>query len=318
MEPTKPPAPPFHDAILNHRCTLHIRSSIPLLPTALPFALLALVVLLSFSYRHVKRLKLAPSRRNQLNVFHAFATEGVQFGLALLCVANTGLAFSLLQGWGTACELSGFKSSVVLGVGVTGVIALHALAIYAVDILEARILLGQWTHPYGWCCFVITRTKLFPSSGPKQEAKPKGRLLSRDDDTSVSERREIVKQEYRLHRVKQRLKRVDWLDLACLRNVQQPLFSMLDDGWPVEGDSPCQKCLRAPSAGSSGFSTETVKLANEVSMPTPPDSRDLPSVAATTGAKQQHVQAAMNKRVSWTFQRTEMSPGGTLRRQSLP
>lgn len=34
------------------------------------------------------------------------------------------------------------------------------LGVYAVDLIEARVVLGVWRHPYAWRCFALTRVLL--------------------------------------------------------------------------------------------------------------------------------------------------------------
>ena len=135
--------------------------------TAAPVTLaLFLVALLSFSYRFLKTLDHTSARpRRRLTAFHALATESLQGVILVLGVSSTvGIYMTVfssedaLHTW----RLSGvgFRTGVSeAGLMVIAAnLALHLAAFYAVDLIEARILLGRWRHPYRGWGLVVTRS----------------------------------------------------------------------------------------------------------------------------------------------------------------
>ena len=196
----------------------------------LPLALLALVIGLSYSYRIVKQLNLSNERFRLLTTIHAFATEAVQHSLAILCVLSTAVFVKTIVDTHTACRIPGAKnntavfvdtpltryttctisgtmSMLLIGSAIMLIVVLHVGAIYSVDIIEGRVLLGTWTHPYGAQCFVITKTLLFGRrTSTKLQRRQPGRTLS--EPTTQTDFGEVEV------RLQERIRRLDYLDLA--------------------------------------------------------------------------------------------------------
>lgn len=129
-----------------------------------PLALLIIVVLLTFNYGRLQRRskQCHPETLSRLTTMHAFATEGVQivlaghgvfsmyyFTAATQHIVIKNCRLTMLAMWPTTAAVA------------TSVVVLHVIAVYAVDLIEGRILMGGWIHPYGWRPFVIMRSWIF-------------------------------------------------------------------------------------------------------------------------------------------------------------
>ncbi|KAF2485297.1 hypothetical protein BDY17DRAFT_100395 [Neohortaea acidophila] len=141
--------------------TAHLALLLSLL--ALPQALLLLLALcLALAYRYIKTSP--PAYQASLIKFHALATESIQLTLALVGWANF-LTVAVLLLSSTHDHHDNHRSMGVLYlIGgslilfIAGVSAV--LGVYAVDLIEARVVLGVWRHPYAWRCFALTRVLL--------------------------------------------------------------------------------------------------------------------------------------------------------------
>ena len=252
----------------------------------LPLGLLAFVMLLSTSYSFVKQTK--PSRRRQiLTNINAFATEAIQLLLAVLCVTNIVILanFNL--------ELSGTHKTasnvfvLLAPVTITGILALHIVAIYAVDLIEGRILLGKWTHPYDWRCLIITRSIFFGEGRPKKSL-PCRRRRALSEPWIVEDFRRCEE------RLKADLRKLAYLDLARISSgrrasaadTQNRLFQITSSITPL------------PPIPSQHVEGTVLGFP-----PTPPSSGPL---------------TKERKRVSWAPEVTLLLPSGAQRRQSLP
>ncbi len=125
------------------------------IPFASPLLLLALVALITFSYRYSKPLKVSSSTRQAIITFHAFATEGAQILLGAISPENVK---SVIQAMANEpCTDSGIKRVSLTATAVCAVLALHIVCCLAINVVEARILLGEWRLSSHCACFVLTR-----------------------------------------------------------------------------------------------------------------------------------------------------------------
>lgn len=101
---------------------------------------------------------------------HAWSVEAIQLCLAGIAVDNLfrfiHAIITPIIGNGTGCLTCGYG---LLSTSYTDIFVIcvtllaDLLAIYAVDLIEGLISLEQFTHPYQWRCFVLTRHVLFPN-----------------------------------------------------------------------------------------------------------------------------------------------------------
>lgn len=283
--------------------------------TALHFAILALVVLLSFSYRHVKGLSLSKRQSQLLTTIHAFATESAQLSLATLGALNFASFVNTIQNFQATCRVSGgaYHAAVytdtalnqyttcrisvatgilLVGLAGIGISVVQVAAVFTVDLIEGRILTGRWTHPYSWQCFIVTRSILF---GKRTSTK----LSPLQRDRAQSEPRtkhDFCRNEAKMH---QDLKMLSHLDLAnrCGGKVDYSK-QCHDNSNHNKSASTRQSCISHKSTNLAGNGQQASGLP-----PTPPDSD-----SRVEGAK----------RVRWASTMTVLSPNGALRRQSLP
>lgn len=136
-----------------------------------PFLLLLLVIPTSLSFRCIKGINLSRQTRQTLNMLYAFTTEGLQLLIALSSILAIVLVYKTLSevigGWPTLCLAlqEEYSRGWCAFVGTAFALILpglmlwkvYSLVIYSFDVLEGRILLGTWEHPYGGKSFPITR-----------------------------------------------------------------------------------------------------------------------------------------------------------------
>ena len=259
-----------------------------------PFGLLLCAVLLSFSYRYCKTVAKSPS--SSLNLYfknittlHAFATEGMQ---AMIIGAYLYHALSLVRAANLLCTLCGqhdFERCLLMAVCCVGVVILHAAAVYGVDIAESRILLGIWSHPYGWRVLVITQSIILRRKMPWKTAnnlcrkeRMKGSVLQGSE--RLKARRIVLQRQAKWasrglrfgitlrngcdHRSDQWAK-LDYLDLATVSVVtQQKAMAKFTP-------------LTTPGRASNGPSIVKCMVARTEQMPTPPRSCSPGAAAAS-------------------------------------
>ena len=127
----------------------------------LPLSVLALVVLISLGYKKVKQLRLSPAKNQHLIDIHAVATECCQLSLIVLLITDTALIVERIIQLTLSGDISTTTAALLIEAAVAGSFAAHVVAIFAVDLIEGRVLLATWTHPYKWQPFVLTRRWLF-------------------------------------------------------------------------------------------------------------------------------------------------------------
>lgn len=121
---------------------------------AVPIILTILVIPLSLAYRY----SVSKGSHRRLTKFYAFVTETIQLLLAGIGLTNT---IAIIHALWTDCQQPSELSNILLAVMMLLIVlAGTVFSIYAVDLIEARIQLGIWGHPYKWQCFVLTRSLL--------------------------------------------------------------------------------------------------------------------------------------------------------------
>jgi hypothetical protein len=247
--------------------------------TVQALAVLSAIIPLSFSYRLLKANSaiFSASTVHLLTTIHAFATEGLQIIILCMCLRSLRLFLNTVQysiGTGSACILR------ILGCIIT--IAIHGLAIYAVDIIESRILLGSWKHPYNGACLVLTRCQLLSLQ-----------QTWRKSNTTQTKRQ----------RTKRRWSTGSYESLGKARG--QLDYLDLDSGYKGK-DWTTDRIAASAGNGKEGDEGNK-KLVHDHAignnMPTPPDSGS---------------QTRRSNSVSWDPMQTVITPGGTERRLSMP
>jgi hypothetical protein len=292
---------------------------------------LSFVVLLSFSYRFAKSTgpsaslvtSSTASRYRRLTTLHALATEATQILIAALAIFNT---ICLLAETGQSFEWSLLDKNTLWTSHILGCLAiatLHIIAIYAVDILEGRILLGRWTHPYGWRCFVVTRCRMMrvKRMWKKPLSSKRVKHLPLDSRGTITTRRRC--KGFDCIRVpEKRRASVDYLDLAgsegfpyvpiqAKRRASLGYLDLAGYGCPGTYGTTERVARELRNMGpfvSGGKGTEWAgkQEVGREQMPTPPESGSNPE------------QKSKERSVSWAPEYTVISPGGTERRMSLP
>lgn len=259
----------------------------------LPFALLALAVLLSISFRLLINVHLTPRQGQLLTTIHAFATEGVQLLLAILCFFNSALYVYATLDFNENGEVSITRSQdiVLVALAAVGSIALHIIAIYAVDVIEGRILLGRWIHPYERQPFILTIVWLFPEMRPatqrhvlrreRQEHATRADFEPYDDETVTA------------------MERLQYLDLA-LSPTQRRKWERSQHQFALARSASTSTAIPNTSSAPTNFHHQAAGLPL-----TPPDSGQ---VTTTTGPKSDTSTPTI----------TVLSPSGVERRVSLP
>lgn len=136
---------------------------------SLPFVILLAIIPASLNYRWIKQNKhYSRHRRQKLITLNAFGTELIQilvavasvFAFARLHEILTNLAKQLIRNLDTPVtpvRLNRSAITVLPLFACTCVAFVHTYAVSLVDVIESRIVLGKWNHPYGGTCFVVTR-----------------------------------------------------------------------------------------------------------------------------------------------------------------
>ena len=258
---------------------------------ALPFALLVLVVVLSVSYRILKGLNLAASNHNLVTTIHAFATEGAQLALAGLGVVNTAIFTCATLDVHTVCKITKPRSVALITLAAVGNVALHVVAVYAVDLIEGAILCPEmgWRHPYQGRCFIITRNWLFSRRRQKKGGlrEQRRRRPASDQDLQAFEAS-----------IRETVSKLNYLDLALPSASPYHIQHRPQSFSPPTG-SP---------TGSIAFISDFIlhpnfQIISGNLLPTPPNTQ-----SGRRGTKT----------VRWSNEITEVSPGGRERRKSLP
>lgn len=181
----------------------------------LPLAVFALVVIISRSYKEVKQLQLSPAKKQHLIDIHALATECCQLSLVVLLISDTVFIVERIIQLTLSGDISTTNAALLIEAAVVGSFVIHVIAIFAVDLIEGRILLETWTHPYKWQPFVLTRRWIFgyvENKRLQQRGRDKQGVNDQMLEQDVSDSK--LEAEYRIANLK-------YLDLAGLDQRQQ-------------------------------------------------------------------------------------------------
>lgn len=240
-----------------------------------PLTVLALVVLISLSYKKAKQLQLSPAKKQQLINTHALATEFCQLFLVVSLFIDTTSIIEKFVQFSLSGVISTTKAALLIEAAVVAKFAIQGLAVLAVDLIEGRILLETWRHPYQWQPFVLTRRWL--SGGGKTRLQQRRGIKKNVDKRAPEQPFSNLKMDMDYRRVK-----LNYLDLACVNRVQQ--------------NSKLQ-----PQHGISTFGTYSKQDRSSTSSETDNRSADLPTPPDS-------VQSTEGKRVKWAPTTTNYSP----------
>ena len=207
-----------------------------------PFLIFTIVALLSLSYNHTKHIKLFTGARQRIINFHALATEACQLLLLVFAFTNTAAVIDATLEVALVHRLSGKEEAYLVEATVLLSLALHAAAVYAVDVVEARILLEEWRHPYNWRPFVITLSWL---QSRRSRQRPARQAMVRKKYVDAAVQTDMDARE--------RLAEVQYLDLAIARSPRR---------------TPRK---RTPIRSTQNYDPKSALVA---SLPTPPRSND--------------------------------------------
>ena len=227
----------------------------------------------------MQKLQLSPAKKQRLIDIHALATESCQLLLVLLTVTDTACVVGSIVKLSLKGDISTTNAAFLIEAAVVGSFAIHAVAIFAVDLIEGRILLGTWTHSYKWQPFVLTR-RCISVGGEDERMQQPGRGM------------ECVEESHSREDMNYRMAKLNYLDLASLNQMQKSRKVTTHSRIPVIGTATTSGCSSTRSATSHRVGE----------LPTPPDSDQLKET----------------KRVKWAPTITVVSPSGFERRMSLP
>ncbi|KXS97343.1 hypothetical protein AC578_10752 [Pseudocercospora eumusae] len=131
-----------------------------LLMAILPALLVFISTLLSYAYRSSKTMKLSAHDRKTITKAHAFAIETTQIFL-LLCGILTIIRFCGIL-TEHRHEMSLVHIQVPFCFALVLTFSIYIAAIFAIDLLDNRIQLGTWQHPFQTQTLLLTRSKFMP------------------------------------------------------------------------------------------------------------------------------------------------------------
>jgi hypothetical protein len=253
----------------------------------LPLAVLALVTLISFSYRRAKDLHFSPATRQFLINVHALATEGCQLALVVIAVTDTAFCIETYIDYVGRRVVPATKAAILLEMFVLSSLIFHYGAICSVDFIEGRVLLGATGVAYQWQPFVVTRSLI---SSMVQKSR-NGRLFRHNASRKTDAHRALTDHVIQKVLTRTHPRKLDYLDLAIPEPVRRAAATN-HQPLTLKGDN---------SSGSDRSVQQPGKHLTE-DLLTPPDSNQLKDT----------------KKVKWAPTISILSPTGVERRMSLP
>ena len=131
-----------------------------LLMAILPATLVFISTLMSYVYRSSKTYELNDHDRKMITKAHAFAIETIQLLLLVFGILTMIIFCGILtEHW---YEMSLVHVQVPFCSALVFTLAIYAAAIFAIDLVDNRIQLGTWKHPFQSQTFLLTRSKIMP------------------------------------------------------------------------------------------------------------------------------------------------------------
>lgn len=185
----------------------------PVVATAISLFGILNIAGLSFNYRESKRRHLSKTKLERLTRIHAWSTEGTQLGLASLCFVQVSTLLCTLLVTASLSKEEGLqKCGLLMAAESLAAIVVYISAVYGVDMVEAKILLGTWSPPDR--PLLITRNWVL--SLKRKITGRRDRLVKAPRTTgfrkrAYSESTQLLDQEFAMLR---QSKKLDYLDLS--------------------------------------------------------------------------------------------------------
>ena len=271
-----------------HHIFLHVTNMEALLQfITLPLAVLGFVTLISLSYQKATRLNVSPAIQQFLINIHAIATEGCQLALVVIAITNTKSCIETYIDMVGRRVVSSTKAATMIELFVLLSLFLHKVAIYAVDLIEAWILLGDTTAAHKWQPLILTKSLIFSILQKRRNKRLRQQNARRKADATRIIKDHVVSKAL----TRPRPSKLDYLDLAIPEPVRQAAET--DHQPPI---------LRSDNSSRSDRSLQQLGKHLTEDVLTPPDSNQLKDT----------------ERVKWAPTISVLSPTGVERRMSLP